>query len=138
VCALEDLVLSYLKRRLAAVRESLRYEGVPVLLYRTLKKAASPFVDVDHQILFEGDLTRPIEQRKARIDCVIEQATREISKRSLGAASRTWCRSAIASCPTRRNTDRARYLRERATMGRPSCSPFESGCAPGNSASSRG
>jgi GNAT superfamily N-acetyltransferase len=118
VCALEDLVLSYLKRRMAAVRESLRYEGVPVLLYRTLKKAASPFVDVDHQILFEGDLTHPIEQRKARIDCVIEQATEQDLEEIAWSRFPDLMPVGDRELSDEEEYDRARYLRERATMGR--------------------
>lgn len=118
MCALEDLVLSYLNRRLAAVRDSLHYEGVPVLLYRTLKKAASPLVDVDHQILFEGDLTRPIEQRKARIDCVIDQATENDLKEIAWSRFPDLMPVGDRELSDEEEYDRARYLRERATMGK--------------------
>lgn len=56
-------------------RDSILYEGVPILLWRVLVKLASPVAELHHQILFEHDLTQPIEQRAARIECHIEQAT---------------------------------------------------------------
>jgi GNAT superfamily N-acetyltransferase len=111
-------VLSYLTRRLRAARDSLRYEGVSILLWRALKKTASPLVDIDHQILFETDLTRPIEQRKARIDCVIEQATeRDVDEIA-------WSRFPdLAPVADRELSDeeeyeRALYQRQRAQMGK--------------------
>lgn len=58
-----------------SARESIRYQGWPILLWRVLVKAVSPVFDLDHQILFEIDLTLPIPQRKARVECVIGQAT---------------------------------------------------------------
>jgi hypothetical protein len=118
VCPLEGPVLSYLKRRFAAVHESLRYEGVPVLLYRTLKKAASPLFDVDHQMLFEGDLRRPIEQRKARIDCVIELATEDDLEEIASNRFPDLVPIGDRELSDEEEYNRARYLRERATMGK--------------------
>jgi len=55
--------------------DSIRYEGVPILLWRILVKLVSPVVELHHQILFEFDLTQPIEQRSALVECHVEQAT---------------------------------------------------------------
>ena len=63
-----------LKRYARTVRDSMSYEGLPILAWRVLVKATSPFLDLDHQMLFEIDLTKPIPQRPARVECVIEQA----------------------------------------------------------------
>ena len=52
----------------------LRYQGVEVLLWRIIVKLLSPLVRLDIQILFEYDLTRPIPERKARVDCEIGPA----------------------------------------------------------------
>ena len=111
-------MLSYLKRRLNAARHSIRYEGVPILLWRALMRATSPLVIIDHQMLLEIDLTRPIEPRKARIDCVVEQAT-EADLEEI-----TWGRFPdLAPVGDRELSDdeeyeRAWYLRQRAQMGK--------------------
>ena len=52
----------------------LRYQGVEVLLWRIIVKLLSPFARLDIQILFEYDLTRPIPERRARVDCWIGPA----------------------------------------------------------------
>lgn len=60
---------------LREARESLRYDGAVILAWRVLTKLLSPVVHLDVQVLFEIDLTQPIEARAPRIDCLIEQAT---------------------------------------------------------------
>ena len=40
-----------------------------------MAKTLSPLLEIDRQILFVFDLTQPIEQRRARVDCRIEPAT---------------------------------------------------------------
>ena len=52
----------------------LRYQGLEVFLWRIVVKVCSPIAKLDLQILFEIDLKQPIEQRQARLDCVIEAA----------------------------------------------------------------
>jgi hypothetical protein len=55
--------------------DSIKYEGISILCWRILAKAVSPFADVHTQMLFDFDLTKPVEQREARIECRVEQAT---------------------------------------------------------------
>src|SRR5437867_606669 len=55
--------------------DSIRYEGVPILLWRIMAKLLSPVAYVHTQMLFEFDLTQPIEQRSARVECDVAQAT---------------------------------------------------------------
>jgi len=57
------------------VANSLRYEGIPILLWRILAKLLSPVASVYTQMLFEYDLTRSIEPRPARIKCTVGLAT---------------------------------------------------------------
>lgn len=54
---------------------SVRYDGASIFLWRVIVKALAPVVTLDHQILFEIDLTRPIEPRQARVACRIDAAT---------------------------------------------------------------
>jgi hypothetical protein len=68
-------VLDRLKNYATTANNSLKYEGVSILLWRMLVKLLSPFVELHHQILFEYDLTQPIPERHARIECVIRPAT---------------------------------------------------------------
>jgi len=53
----------------------LRYQGIEVFLWRAFVKLLSPLVKIDLHILYDKDLTVPIEQRQAKIDCRIERAT---------------------------------------------------------------
>lgn len=53
----------------------LRYQGIEVFLWRATVKLLSPLAHVDLHILYDKDLTQPIEQRPPKIDCRIEQAT---------------------------------------------------------------
>ena len=46
-----------------------------MLFWRAVVKLFSPLVKLDLQILFELDLTQPIDPRPARVECSIEQAT---------------------------------------------------------------
>src|SRR5437660_8942386 len=55
--------------------DSIRYEGLPILFWRILAKLLSPVAELHTQMLFEFDLTQPIEQRSARVECRVEQAT---------------------------------------------------------------
>ena len=111
-------MLSYLKRRLATLRDDVRYEGLLILLYRTLKKVASPFVDIDHQILYETDLTRPIEARRARIDCLIEQATEQDLEEIAWSRFPDLAPIGDPELSDAEEYERARYLRQRAQMGK--------------------
>ena len=52
----------------------LRYQGLEVLLWRIFVKLLSPIARVELQILFEYDLTQPIPERRARVDCEIGTA----------------------------------------------------------------
>lgn len=54
--------------------EDLRYQGPEVLLWRIIVKLFSPVVRVDIQILFEYDLSQPIKERRALVDCEIRPA----------------------------------------------------------------
>jgi len=56
-------------------RDSILYEGVSILLWRILVKLVSPVAELHHQILYEFDLTQPIKQRSARVDCHLQQMT---------------------------------------------------------------
>ena len=53
----------------------IRFQGFEVLLWRTVVKVFSPIVKLDYQILFELDLTQPIEARQSRVECEIKPAT---------------------------------------------------------------
>lgn len=64
------LLRDYYRRAVA----DLRYQGVEVLLWRIVVKLLSPVARVDIQILFEYDLTQPIPERRARVDCQIGMA----------------------------------------------------------------
>lgn len=55
----------------------LRYQGVPVLLWRVLVKVLMPVVRIDAQILFDLDLTQPVKVRKARVACVVAPVTQD-------------------------------------------------------------
>ncbi|MEO8304439.1 MAG: hypothetical protein ABI724_09990 [Betaproteobacteria bacterium] len=68
-------MIGRLKRYAETVRDSLRYEGLAILSWRILVKLLSPVAQVDHQILFDMDLTQTIAERPARVDCTIEPAT---------------------------------------------------------------
>ena len=57
------------------VSNSIRYEGIPILLWRIMAKLLSPVVSIYTQMLFEFDLTQPIEPRSARIKCTVGLAT---------------------------------------------------------------
>ena len=57
------------------VREDLRYQNLGVSCWRALVKLTSPVAAICHQILFEIDLTQPIPERHARVECLIEPAT---------------------------------------------------------------
>jgi hypothetical protein len=52
-----------------------RYQGPEVFFWHLFVKACSPIVKLDLQILFELDLSQPIEPRRARVDCSIQPAT---------------------------------------------------------------
>lgn len=60
---------------LAAVYDSFRYEGMPILFWRIMAKLLSPVVSIDTQMLFEFDLTQPVEPRSALVECTVGQAT---------------------------------------------------------------
>ena len=64
---------SPLASRWRTARDSLRYEGPAIFVWRVLTRLLAPVVDLDIQVLFEIDLTQPIEARSPRIDCVVEQ-----------------------------------------------------------------
>ena len=55
--------------------DDLRYQNAGVFLWRTVVKLLSPLVRLDLEILFDLDLTLPVEQRRAKIECRIERAT---------------------------------------------------------------
>ncbi len=52
----------------------LRYQSVQVLLWRILVKLFSPVLKFDLQILFDLDLTQPVQVRQSKVACVITQA----------------------------------------------------------------
>lgn len=52
----------------------LRHQGVEVLLWRIFVKLLSPVLRLDMQILFELDLSRPVEVRAARVEYRIDRA----------------------------------------------------------------
>lgn len=65
------VIRSYILTALA----DLRYQGVEVLLWRIAVKLCSPVVKLDLQILFDFDLTQPLEDaRPAKIPYSIEPA----------------------------------------------------------------
>ena len=68
-------MIQRLRRYARTARDSIRYEGPLILLWRIWVKLLSPVVNLDHQILFEIDLSVPVAQRAARVECVIEQAS---------------------------------------------------------------
>jgi len=57
------------------VRETIRHEGYVILAWRAVVKLLSPAVDLAAQALFDFDLTQPVEQRRARVECTITEAT---------------------------------------------------------------
>ena len=67
-------VLDRLRGYCETAISDLRYQGLQVLLWRGFAKLCSPLVKLDLQILFEFDLSSPITQRAARIECEISQA----------------------------------------------------------------
>ena len=68
-------MLERLQSYATTISNSLKYEGVSILLWRIVVKLVSPLAHLDHQILFEFDLTQPVAERHARIDCTIRPAT---------------------------------------------------------------
>jgi len=68
-------VITRLRHFSVWVRETIRHEGYVILAWRAFVKLLSPVVGLDAQILFEFDLTQPVEQRRARVECTIEEAT---------------------------------------------------------------
>ena len=68
-------VIARLGSLFTAVSDVVRYDGFVILAWRALAKLLSPAVELDIQILFDFDLTQPIEQRRARVECSIEEAT---------------------------------------------------------------
>src|SRR6185295_6215012 len=64
------LLRDYYRRAVADIR----YQGLEVLLWRIMVKLLSPLVRVEIQILFEYDLTQPIPERPARVECEIRPA----------------------------------------------------------------
>ncbi len=67
-------MITRLRNYLRTAVSDLRYQGFEVFAWRVLVKLASPLAKLDLQILFEIDLTQPIEQRSARLECLIEPA----------------------------------------------------------------
>jgi GNAT superfamily N-acetyltransferase len=57
--------------------DDLRRQGIPVLAWKIAVKLVSPIASVQHQILFETDLTQPVAERRPRVDCRIEAATED-------------------------------------------------------------
>jgi len=55
-------------------RRILRYQGLPVLLWRGLVKGLSPVVALKLVSLYQKDLTQPLPEVRARIEMAIEQA----------------------------------------------------------------
>jgi len=55
----------------------IRFQGVDVFLWRATVKLLSPVVKIDLHILYDKDLTQPIEQRQPKIECTIGPATPE-------------------------------------------------------------
>ena len=53
----------------------LRFQGIEVFLWRATVKLLSPLVKIDLHILYDKDLTQPIEQKQAKIECTIGPAT---------------------------------------------------------------
>ena len=68
-------VIRQLRDYVATARDIARHDGVVILLWRVITKLLSPVLDLDCQILFEIDLSQPVEQRHARVECRIEPGT---------------------------------------------------------------
>jgi len=68
-------VIRQLRDYVATARDIARHDGVVILLWRVIAKLLSPVLDLDCQILFEIDLSKPVEQRHARVECRIEPGT---------------------------------------------------------------
>lgn len=57
------------------IRNTLRYDGVLILLWRVLTKTLSPLGRVGVEIVFEWDLTEPVEPKRAKTDIIVTEAT---------------------------------------------------------------
>jgi len=68
-------MLTRLRQAAQTAVDELRYQGLEVFLWHIFVKLCSPLLKLDLQILFEMDLTGPVEQHAAQIECEIEQAT---------------------------------------------------------------
>ncbi len=64
-----------LRRYYRETRDTLRYHGLLVLLYKILIKCASPFARVGIDILFYMDLSEPLSEKHARIEIDIREAS---------------------------------------------------------------
>ena len=56
-------------------RETLRYEGLPILLWRSLSQCVSPVGAVQLWTFYRRDLTKPLVETRARADVTITLAT---------------------------------------------------------------
>lgn len=92
----------------------LRYQGIEVLLWRAAVKLASPFAKLDLQILFDLDLTRPLEPRAARVECSIERASESDLDSMLDMQMRLLQEVDPAQLSDAEELEYARYLRARA------------------------
>jgi hypothetical protein len=55
--------------------DTIRYEGLHILLWRILRRSLSPFGRLDMDSFCRKDLTQPLGEKRARVDLTISQAT---------------------------------------------------------------
>lgn len=63
-----DIVIDRLLGYYRTAVDDLRYQGLPVVLWKILAKLAMPVAKLEFHILFEYDLRQPIEMPTARVD----------------------------------------------------------------------
>jgi GNAT superfamily N-acetyltransferase len=108
-------VIERLRRYYQTAVADLRYQGLRVLLWRTVVKLCSPVVKLDLQILFELDLSRAVEARRARVDCTLERASEADIDEILDMQMRVLAAVDAAQLSDEDELEYAKYLRMRAT-----------------------
>ena len=105
-------------RRLQAyfdlARDNIRYQGTGILLWKIVMRLLSPVVTLDHQILFEYDLTQPIEQRYSRVDITIEHASEAGLEEIAASVFPATPPAAYTGVSDAQEYEHARYERENA------------------------
>lgn len=111
-------MIQTLRSYYATAVADLRHQGVEVLLWRIFVKLMSPVARMDLQILFEIDLSQPLQVRAARIPCRVERAGEDDIDAILDMQMRRFTPEEEAALSDAQQVQYARLLRARANAHR--------------------